>query len=802
MKNLRFVSALLLFVGCVTIAQAQGSSMSDAQVISYAKTAASQGKDPKSIAQELLLKGVTREQLMRLKDQYENGGQSTKADAQEQSVSYATEVATPAENADPKKRVAADEFVAIDGQTKTKSLGSVWGRGVFTSKTLTFEPSTTLPTPKNYVLGPGDEVVIDIFGVNQTTERQTISKEGTIHLDVFGPVHISGMKIEQANLFLKDKLAGLYAGLGDDGKSDIVLTLGRVRTIQVIIMGEVATPGTYHLSSLSTAFHALYRAGGVGGNGSLRDIRVMRGGRQVSTIDVYHFLMNGDMSSDIVLQDGDVIMVAPIKNLVRVNGIVKRSMMFELKDGESLSRVLDYAGGFAQGAYKDDVTVLRENGRTMLVKTVQDKDYASFIMKDGDEVTVGKMTSRYENRLEIKGSVYLEGVYELGAKVHNIKTLIDAAGGLMPEAYTNRALLHRERLDKTLEVVSVDLKGILEGRTKDIELRTNDQLFIPSIYDMQDFGHLTISGEVANPGQFPFADNTTIEDLIIQAGGLLKSASVARVEVERRIMDQTGLVAHKEVTELFTFGIKEGFVVDGQPGFVLKPYDNVIVRKAPSYAAQRYLSIQGEVNFPGQYAMSTRDMRLSDLVERAGGVTDYAYVKGGRLKRQFTAAEISRLRELVRNVGNDSKDSIGGNLNKIGSTYYVAIDLEKALSDKGGSFDIILREGDVLELPVYNNTVSINGGVQYANTVTWIKGEKRDYYIDEAGGFLMDARKKHCFVISMNGHVKRLKSGTPIEPGSEIIVPLKKKKKSEWLSISTASASFATMLATIYNIIK
>lgn len=794
---------MLMLMGCFAIANAQGSSMSDAQVIEYARTAASQGKDAKAIAQELLLKGVTREQLMRLKERYESqGNQTTKADAQEQSVTYATEVATPAENADPQKRIDADEFVAIDNQTKTKSLRSVWGRGVFTSKTLTFEPSTTLPTPKNYVLGPGDEVVIDIFGVNQTTERQTISKEGTIHLDVFGPVHISGMKIEQANAFLKDKLSGLYAGLGDDGNSDIILTLGRVRTIQIIMMGEVATPGTYHLSSLSTAFHALYRAGGVGGNGSLRDIRVMRGGRLISTIDVYHFLMNGDMSSDIVLQDGDVIMVAPIKNLVRVNGTVKRSMMFELKDGESLSRVLDYAGGFAQGAYKDDITVLRENGRTMLVKTVPNKDFSSFVMKDGDEVTVGKMTSRYENRLEIKGSVYLEGVYELGSKVHNITTLIEAAGGLMPEAYTNRALLHRERLDKTLEVVSVDLKGIIEGRTKDIELRTNDQLYIPSIYDMQDFGYLTISGEVANPGQFPFADNTTVEDLIVQAGGLLKSASVTRVEVERRIMDQTGTVAKKEVTELFSFGIKDGFVVDGQPGFVLKPYDNVIVRKAPSYAAQRFISISGEVNFPGRYAMSTRDMRLTDLVDRAGGMTDYAYIKGARLKRNFTAGELSRLRELIRNVGHDSKDSIGGNLNKIGSSYYVAIDLEKALADKGGSFDLVLREGDELELPVYNNTVSINGGVQYANTVTWIEGKKRDYYINEAGGFLRDARKNHAFVISMNGHVQRLKAGTKIEPGSEIIVPIKKRRSTQWFQVATTTASMATMLATIYNIIK
>lgn len=794
---------MLMLMGCFAIANAQGSSMSDAQVIEYARTAASQGKDAKAIAQELLLKGVTREQLMRLKERYESqGNQTTKADAQEQSVTYATEVATPAENADPQKRIDADEFVAIDNQTKTKSLRSVWGRGVFTSKTLTFEPSTTLPTPKNYVLGPGDEVVIDIFGVNQTTERQTISKEGTIHLDVFGPVHISGMKIEQANAFLKDKLSGLYAGLGDDGNSDIILTLGRVRTIQIIMMGEVATPGTYHLSSLSTAFHALYRAGGVGGNGSLRDIRVMRGGRLISTIDVYHFLMNGDMSSDIVLQDGDVIMVAPIKNLVRVNGTVKRSMMFELKDGESLSRVLDYAGGFAQGAYKDDITVLRENGRTMLVKTVPNKDFSSFVMKDGDEVTVGKMTSRYENRLEIKGSVYLEGVYELGSKVHNITTLIEAAGGLMPEAYTNRALLHRERLDKTLEVVSVDLKGIIEGRTKDIELRTNDQLYIPSIYDMQDFGYLTISGEVANPGQFPFADNTTIEDLIVQAGGLLKSASVTRVEVERRIMDQTGVIAKKEVTELFSFGIKDGFVVDGQPGFVLKPYDNVIVRKAPSYAAQRFISISGEVNFPGRYAMSTRDMRLTDLVDRAGGMTDYAYVKGARLKRNFTPGELSRLRELIRNVGQDSKDSIGGNLNKIGSSYYVAIDLEKALADKGGSFDLVLREGDELELPVYNNTVSINGGVQYANTVTWIEGKKRDYYINEAGGFLRDARKNHAFVISMNGHVQRLKAGTKIEPGSEIIVPIKKRRSTQWFQVATTTASMATMLATIYNIIK
>lgn len=814
MKKISLFTLLLLLVGSF-VAEAQ-TTMTDDEVIAYAKEAQEKGKDQQVIAKELMLKGVTREQLLRIKEKIEKESYASSGGKSVVSSKRRTSDVLP-ENEDP--RISRSDRYDDRNGDRYDDFGmpqqydyknddavpnsqKVFGRDVFTSKALTFAPSTQLPTPKNYVLGPGDEVVIDIFGVNQTTERQEISADGNINIEVLGPVHLSGMTIEKANSFLKDKLAGIYAGLGNDGQSDIMLSLGQIRTIQVIVMGEVQTPGTYHLSSLSTAFHALYRAGGVNDNGTLRDIKVVRNGKTISTIDVYKFIVYGDRSSDIVLQEGDVIVVAPYQNIVSINGNVKRQMLFEMKDGESLAKLIEYAGGFSKGAFRDYVSVIQQNGSAMNVSTVRRADFSSFTLADGDEVLVNKMQTRFENRLEVVGSVYMAGVYALDSKIRTVKTLIEAAGGLLPEAYTTHAVLHRERPNKTLEVLSIDLEGIMSGKSADVALRTNDKLFVPSIYDMQDQGYLSITGSVVNPGVFPYADNTTIEDLIIQAGGLLESASLVRVDVDRRIADKNGVTAQSGIAEFYQFKVKDGFVVDGEPGFVLKPYDNVTVRKSPSYVEQTYVSVTGEINFPGQYVMTNREQRLSELVERAGGFTDFAYVKGARLKRRFTTDEIERLRELIRNMGSNASDSVGGNLNKMGDVYYVAIDLEKAMSGKGGDYDIVLREGDQLELPVFDNTVSINGGVQYANTVTWLEGKKRDYYIEEAGGFLKDARKSHCFVISMNGHVKKLKSNTKIEPGSEIIVPMKKRKNSNWLQIATTSASMATMLASIYNIIR
>lgn len=857
---------LLLFMACGFSADAQ-SSWTDDQVIAYAKNAQSQGKDQQTIAKELLLKGVTREQLMRIKEKLENGSSSSKNDQRTTSRKRTTTDVVP-ENEDPRSSRNSRYSDRYDDQNNRRSKRyddryderdngrntrngryderydnrydnrnnrsnnnrysnqdeylyededseyeywrdgdmpdslKVFGRDVFTSKTLTFEPSTQLPTPKNYVLGPGDEVVIDIFGANQTTERQEISADGNINIEILGPVHLSGMTIDKANAYLKDKLSGIYAGLGNDGQSDIMISLGQIRTIQVIVMGEVQTPGTYHLSSLSTAFHALYRAGGVNDNGTLRDIKVVRNGKTISTIDVYKFIVHGDRSSDVVLQEGDVIVVAPYQNIVRIKGNVKRQMQFEMKNGESLSKLIEYSGGFSKGAFRDYISVVQQVGSTMKVSTVNRSDYSTFALTDGDEVTVNKMQTRFENRLEVVGSVYMAGVYALDGKIRSVKTLIEAAGGLLPEAYTTHAVLHRERPNKTLEVLSINLDGIMSGKSADITLRTNDKLFVPSIYDMKDQGYLSISGAVVDPGLFPYADNTTIEDLIIQAGGLLESASLVRVDVDRRISDKTGTKAQSEIAEFYQFKVKDGFVVDGEPGFILKPYDNVIVRKSPSYVEQSYVTISGETNFPGQYVMSSREQRLSELVERAGGVTDFAYVKGARLKRWFTEEEKERLQEIFRSLNNSKNDSLSDNMKNISNTYYVAINLDEALKNKGSYKDLVLRDGDELEIPTYDNTVSIFGAVQLANTVTWVKGAKKDYYIEQAGGFLKEARSRHCFVISMNGNIKRLKSGTEIEPGSEIIVPMKTPGKSNWMQIATTSASMATMLASIYNIIR
>lgn len=800
-KGLLLLALMLAF--CVSHGMAQ-STMTDQQVLEYGKNAMAAGKSKETIAKELVAKGVTRAQAERVKELYEKSARTASVvNEKEGSRAHTTNpMMQNAEDLDEQNSVI-DEGDVNEGLVEATS--EVFGRNVFRNQRLNFAPSENLATPRNYRLGPGDEVIVDIFGANQTTLRSVISPEGSINVDILGPVYLNGMNIEEANAFLKKKLASIYAGIKREGEgTDIRLSLGQIRSIQINVLGEVTLPGTYNLSSFSTVFHALYRAGGIKEPGSLRNIIVNRNGKNIATVDVYDFLMNGNRSGDIRLEEGDVILVPSYKTLVKVNGKVKRPMLFELKEGETLSQLIDYAGGFAQGAYTNNITVIRQTGKEYEVRTVASMDYKIFQMKDADEVQVGELVSRFENRISIKGAVYRSGIYQLDGETNTIKALINKAEGLMPDAFTNRGMLSRERDDRSLEMISVDIAGIMNGTVPDVALRNNDELFIPSKFDLSDAGTLTISGEVAEPMTIVYAENMTLEDLIIRAGGLLKSASLSRVDVIRKINDPNATKVESEIQKIFSFSIKDNYVIEGENGFKLQPYDEVIVRRSPSYNDSRYVNITGEINFPGKYPLTKREERLTNLLEKAGGVTDYAYLKGARLVRRVNKEELARMKSALQS-SITSTDSILVNTLDAKTTYYVAINLDKAINNPGSVYDVVLREGDELILPVYPSTVRVDGSVLSPNEVTYEPGKSVSYYIEQAGGYSDNAKKRKKYMIAMNGHIYKASGRTKVEPGAEIIVPQKGERKSNLsniLGIATTATSLGTMAASIANILK
>ena len=686
----------------------------------------------------------------------------------------------------------------------------VFGRNIFNTRNLTFEPSVNLATPTNYRLGPGDEVIIDIWGASQNTIRQQISPEGTINIQKIGPVNLSGMTVSAANDYLKNALNKIYNGLNNttDPTSDIRLTLGNIRTIQINVMGEVVQPGTYALSSFSTVFHALYRAGGVSDIGSLRNVQLVRNGKNIATIDVYEFIMKGNTQDDIRLQEGDVVIVPAYDVLVKISGKVKRPMRFEMKKDENLATLIKYAGGFEADAYTRSLRVVRQNGEEYEVNTVKDIDYNIYKMRNGDVVTAEAILNRFTNKLEIRGAVYRPGIYQLSGKLNTIRELVNEAQGLTGDAFLNRAVLYRQREDLTSEVVQIDIRSIMDGTSPNLALMKNDILYIPSIHDLEDRGNVTVHGEVAQPDSYPYADNMTLEDLIIQAGGLKEAASTVRIDVSRRIKNPRSTADNDTIGQMYTFSLKDGFVIDGQPGFILQPYDEVYVRRSPGYQAQQNVAIEGEILFGGNYAMTSREERLSDLVNKAGGPTNYAYLRGAKLTRVANASEKKRMGDVIRlmsrQLGEAMIDSLGI---RVEDTFTVGIDLEKALSNPKSNADLVLREGDVISIPKNTNTVTINGAVMVPNTVSYMKGKNVDYYLNQAGGCSDNARKSKKFIVYMNGQVTKVKGSgkKQIEPGCEIIVPGKAKKKGNIANIlgyATSFSSLGMMIASIANLIK
>lgn len=794
-----------MFIALCSV-QANAQGMSDKAVIQYAKNGVNQGKSQKQLYQELLLKGVTKDQMLRIKEEYERQQAKTNEVRAEQKADT--------QRVNPEKRDDSEK-AQNNNMREAAPVGNikVFGRDIFNNSNLTFEPSLNIATPVDYRLGPGDQLVIEVWGASQANITQKVTPDGYITIPDVGPIQVNGLTVQAASNKIRAKLSKIYSGMGTtnvDLSTDVKVSLGQIRTIQVNIMGEVAQPGTYALSSFSTVFHALYKAGGISQLGSLRNIKVVRGGRTVATVDVYDYILHGRSHSDIRLQEGDVILASPYDALVLVKGKIKRPMYYEMKRTESIRTLIDYAGGFTNDAYTSAVTVERNDEKERTICSVDDMNYGVFKVKDGDVVSVGAILDRYNNRIEIKGAVYRPGFYELGKEISTVRDLITKADGLLEDAFTNRAVLHRENLDKTLEIISVNVKGVLDGTEPDITLQRNDVLFIPSKYDLEAKGTIEISGEVYSPGIFPYAENTKLEDLIIMAGGLTESASKVRVDIARRLNDPNSTKKQKEISKMFSFAVKDGFVVEGDPGFILEPYDQVFVRRSPGYTPKVNVSITGEVEFEGSYALNERNERLSDLIAHAGGLTGFAYLKGARLERQLTEEEYLQAKELLTMVA--SNNQISGNdsiiIPAVSRSYTVAIDLEKIMSNPHSSLDPVLQDGDAVIIPQLMTTVQVTGSVRKPNSVVYNPDMKLKDYISEAGGYAERARKSGTFILYPNGHIKELgrnASAKEIVGGAKIIVP--QKSKSQWnlgttLSSITTSVSMLAVIASLINATK
>ena len=784
--DVKRIVVLILLMQAALVSFAQ---MSDEQVVSMLKEARDQGKSQEEMIVLLSQRGVTREQLERIRANYT---ENTREEVEASGTTDRARTEVPVEATAPQRGTAA--------------VDRVFGREVFNSELLTFEPNLNIATPNDYVLGPGDEVIIDIWGDSKQTLRQQIAPDGTITDPQMGPIVLNGLSVEEANARLSNAYSRIYSTMnGTSPTTYMKMSLGEIRSIRVNIMGEVVVPGTYTLPSLASLFHALYSAGGVNNIGSLRDVKVNRGGKQIANVDVYEYLLHGRSDLDIRLEDGDVIIVSPYQNLVSIGGKVKRPLIYEMADEETLATLLDFAGGFTGDAYKKAVRVVRKSGREYQVFNVEEGQFASFALTDGDEITVGAVLDRFENRVEIRGAVYRAGMYALDGNVSTVRQLIEKAEGVREDAFLDRAVLYRDLPNTMREAQSVDVKKLLANEIEDITLRKNDVLYIPSIFDLNEELSISVRGAVGNPGTFRYVEGMSLEDVIVQAGGLRESASVVKIDVARRIKNPKSTETTNTLAENFTLTLKDGLVIDGQEDFVIQPFDEIFVRTSPGYQVQQSVTITGEVLFAGEYVLSEKGERLSDLVEKAGGVNPDAYIAGARLVRQMNEFERRRVESILRVARQSTRDSVDLSSIDFGNDYYVGIDLGKALENPGSEYDVVLREGDRLIVPEYAGTVKITGGVMYPNTVVYEKGSKLKHYIEQGGGVLPRAKKNRSFIVYMNGTVSKSKVFAKAKPapGCEIIVPVKPERKgaglAEIMTLATSTTSIAALVTSILN---
>ena len=810
----RILLALLCFTMLSGIVMAQG--MSDDQVLAFIASEAKAGTGQAQIVTKLMQKGVKIDQIRRLRNQYDkqisNRGLSSAADGAvkmaaermkangDGTTSQELTTARVGTTGIVEKDAAADvqnvekDVQATQGTAPDANGKQVFGRDIFSQANPSFQPNTNMPIPDSYVLGAGDQVVVDIYGASQQTLVHTISPEGTITIQGYGPIHLSGLTVAGAQSKLRSTLGSRFRS------SNMQVKVGNTRTIQVNIMGEVRAPGTYHLSSFANIFYALYRAGGPSSLGTLRNIQVYRNGRLVTVVDLYEYILNGRLAGNITLQDNDVIQVPTYECLVGITGNIKRPMFYEMRKTETVATLIKYAGDFSGDAHKKSVRLVRQSGDRYQVFNVEEFDMANFTLEDGDAVTVDGMLNRFENTVEVKGAVFRPGQFQLNSKIFSVRSLIEAAEGLTEDAYTEHAVLHRLKEDRTLEIVPVDVKGIMEGTVADIPLKNEDVLFIMTQEDLRQDRTFTIRGQVMTPGKYQYHENTTIEDLIVMAGGLTDHASLMRVEVSRMLRDPMAVKKSDRYGQKFSFDLKDGLVIDHERKFVLEPYDHVTVFPSPVFNQARLVTVTGEVQWEGSFAMEMKKTRLSDVIQMAGGLTENAYLRGATLLRRMNDDERRRMQATLANVRNllvEKGDSVSYEKLDLDNNYPIYIDLEKAVKNPGSDADILVRDSDQIFVPEYDPIVRVSGDVMFPNTFYFEDGKDYKHYVYEAGGFGERAKKSRSFIVYQNGKAGLIKKGAKPEPGCEIVIVSKKKKQPLRMAEITGALAGLTSVASM-----
>jgi protein involved in polysaccharide export with SLBB domain len=829
--------------------------LTDQQIQQLVKRAEDAGLTESELIQMAQLRGVPQEEILKLRDRLE-------------SLNLTTPM-TSGSSMSPSKRKPrqqADLNTITQGVLNPQremeggdEISPYFGLNLFYSKNrrLTFEPNLNMATPKSYILGPGDLVYIDIYGQSEKYYEAYVTAEGSLILENIGPINVSGLSVEELTNVLKSRLSRFYSGLTSTNPNTFLqVSLGNLRTIKVHLVGEVRLPGTFSLSAFSTVFNAMYAAGGPNENGTMRNIKLVRNNQEIAQIDVYDFLMHGKASLNLQLQDQDVLLVPPFMGRVTLNGEVKRPAIFEIKEGESFRDLLDYAGGFTDEAFRERVSVTRITSRERAVSDVFNDQFGMFLVKGGDTYEIGKVLNRYTNRIQIKGSVFREGNYSLEDGL-TLQRLISKAEGLKGDAYLKRATILRTKADLSNELIQVDLGEIMNGNQPDILLQSEDIIRIASIYDLSEDFYVKISGEVRNPGTYPYSQEMTVEDLIILAGGLKESASLTEIEIARRYMGNNA----RDYADIIPVSISPDLSL-GLSVTPLKPFDNISVRRKPNFTLEKMVQVEGQVNAPGEFSIAHAEERVSDVIRRAGGLTDFAYIKGATLIRRTefyqATSEMQRkemnlrdllenlnleemdptesqalfLERLARSISNKasskateagemvidarseilqeiSENRLGIGPVKIRETEAIAIDLEAVLSNPGSRFDLILEEGDIITIPRQLQTVRLRGDVIYPTTVRYEGLRGLRYYINRAGGFDNRAKRKRTYVIYANGEVARTKhflffNAFPgVEPGAEVIVPSKGPRipirPGDLLGITTGLATMALIATQIFD---
>ncbi|SOD20329.1 SLBB domain-containing protein [Pedobacter xixiisoli] len=806
-----FLSILLIAISVSLFAQIGATTnvdeLSDAQISQLMKQAESMGQTSDAqLEQFAMSKGIKQEEIAKFRARVEKlkkQGKVTQAEGKH-SVGAGREYT---------ETTGGGSIINAKKEDDAEIQPKIFGAGLFRNGSITFEPNLRIATPKTYIVGPDDRLIIDLTGDNERSYELQVSPEGIISMEYVGRISVGGLTIEQASSKIKSVMAKTYPAL-KTGRTSVAINLGNIRSIQVTVTGQAIKAGTYTIPSLANVYRALYVSGGPSNNGTFRNIQVIRNNKVIAVVDVYDFLLRGLQQGNVRLQDQDVINIPAYSKRVEISGEVKEAAIFEVKGTETLQDVINFAKGFTSEAYTAKIKSFQNTDRERKISDVSSAQYATYQPKNGDKFIVEAILERFENRVEIIGSVFRPGVYELD-KGLTLSGLIKKADGITEDAFLNRGYINRLNPDKTQYFISFDVAKILSGEEKDILLTREDKVTINSLFDLREEYSVTIQGEVRAPGTFDFAENLTLVDVVQMAGGFKEGATPNRIEVSRRI---TKADSSSRTAELFIVNIDENLRIVGNE-FALKPFDIITIRNSESYSVQKQVRIEGEVKYPGMYTITSKDYRISDLIKKAGGLSTYAYPEGASLKRPGAEKINPGDKNAINNAEEEEKKFL--NLErvqddaavkvdeKLVQSDLVGIDLESILKKPLSRQDLILEEGDIIRVPKQLQTVKVTGEVLNPNSIVYVPGKNFKQYVNGAGGFTNSALKKRAYIKYANGSTEAAKkflffnNYPKVKPGAEILIPFKAEKEKmntqAWVGIGTGIASLAVVIVSLFR---